>query len=159
MNASNEREFERLSLAMPGRLKNEAGQKGFVAVVDLSPKGCRVAPLDANFGAGQMVTFYLDQLHGLNARVRWRNGHAAGIEFEFSLYLPVVEHLQRNWPMPDLAGAERLVVGQSTVKDPECPTHFMQIITKAKAIDEAARKDALARLTHSKLMGFRLRYC
>lgn len=149
----------RLELAMPGRLKTSTGILDCVAVLDLSPVGCRIASLEAEFDEGQILTLRPDRLEAMKGYVRWRKGHRAGIEFERPLYLPVVEHLHKTWPMPIGEAEASWVTGSGPCLRNECPPHMLAIIGRARALQKEHHQDTLARLTDAKVMGLRLRYC
>ena len=153
------RRAARLCLAMPGRLKTDTGLMDCVAVLDLSIVGCRIASLEIELAQGQALTLRPDRIEAIKGRVRWIQGHRAGIEFERPLYLPVVEHLQKVWPMPlDEAGAN-WVTGQGPSLRGECPPYMLAVISRARALQKEQMRDSLARLTEAKVMGLRLRYC
>lgn len=91
------RQFARLSMAMPARCRSLGGFIDDVVVRDLSAGGCRLVSHALTVRPGMRIVVRPAGLEGLCGEVRWVRGHEAGIEFERPLYLPVVEHLHRQF--------------------------------------------------------------
>lgn len=88
-------------VTMPGRIRHKINHRCEVAVTNLSRFGCRVVG-SADCAVGSTLFVRLDQLAALRTTVRWRSGSVIGLEFDSPLYLPVLDHLMRNWsPLPD----------------------------------------------------------
>lgn len=89
------RASERQTLFMAVRFRR-GGQTTICDVVDLSEAGCRLR-LSANFvDVGDTVFIKPDSLEALAGTVRWKNDHWMGIEFQQTVYRPVVDHLVRT---------------------------------------------------------------
>ena len=98
-----ERRETRTPVSMPGRCRHGAARWAYVHLDNLSSKGCCFS----NFGLpiredGEIVVSLagLAGLQGLTGKVRWISYPNMGVEFDRSLYAPILEHLCRNHP-PD----------------------------------------------------------
>ena len=85
------------SVAMPGRVRHNITRRANVAIADLSAHGCRIEAAEAEVAIGSPVFVRLDGLAPLRATVRWQDGAIAGLEFDHPLYIPVLDHLLKQW--------------------------------------------------------------
>jgi hypothetical protein len=82
---------------MPARIRSRFSNRAQIVVTDLSPNGCRILAKEGELCDDQLAFIRLDQLEPWRARIRWRHFQVAGLEFDRTLYLPVVEHLANHW--------------------------------------------------------------
>lgn len=82
---------------MPGRVRHKVTRRTNVAIADLSAHGCRIEAADDEVAVGSPVFVRLDGLAPLRATVRWHEGGVAGLEFDHPLYIPVLDHLLKQW--------------------------------------------------------------
>jgi len=94
---SEERASRRLALAMPARCRMLSGFTEDVVIRDVSQGGCRIASHVLRLRAGERVLLRPPGMESLAGVVRWCEDHEAGIEFERSLHVAVVEHLHRQY--------------------------------------------------------------
>lgn len=87
------------SVAMPGRVRHNVTRRANVAIADLSAHGCRIEAADDEVAVGSPVFVRLDGLAPLRATVRWHEGGVAGLEFDHPLYIPVLDHLLKQWSL------------------------------------------------------------
>ena len=89
---SNARRAERIPLRAEVHLRRP-GQLSFrVDVFDLSPQGCKIEFVDRpKIGDAVWVKFF--GLEAMEARVRWIDGHIAGVQFVNEIHLAVFENV------------------------------------------------------------------
>jgi len=91
------REYERVAIVLPALCRSRTGFRDHVMVYDLSMGGCMIESHALTLNEGDLVVIRPEGLEGLAGRVRWTDGHRAGIRFEQLLYGPVVDHLHRTY--------------------------------------------------------------
>lgn len=146
------RRDDRHLILLPGRMRTMRAVTVHVAVTDLSPTGCQILGNADLFGIGQAVFIRLGQIEPLKATVRWRNFQIGGLEFDRPLYLPVAEHLAREW-RPTV---ERNMQGAATttaLQKQAWPSH------RTGDCKDGRREDQeLAVLVQHPDLGYRMRY-
>lgn len=85
------------SVVMPGGVRHSLTRRASVSIADLSANGCRIETTDEEIAIGSPVFVRLDGLAPLRATVRWRDAGVAGLEFDHPLYIPVMDHLLKQW--------------------------------------------------------------
>jgi hypothetical protein len=93
----NHRRSNRLPVGMRAECRTQTGLFGRVDIVDLTQEGCRIFAKGLPLRTGQKVRVRPENFQPLPGTVRWVENDFAGIEFDNSLYGPVVEHLQRTF--------------------------------------------------------------
>lgn len=82
---------------MKGDCRTQTGSYGRVDILDLTREGCRIFTKGLPLRNGQQVRVKPQNFQPLPGVVRWVERDFAGIEFDATLYDPVVEHLQRTF--------------------------------------------------------------
>ena len=92
---SDHRRQERVGVRLAARLRDRAGNKYDVHLLDLSVTGFRA---EAHYGldAGTIVWLTIPGLQGLEATVAWRRGAVIGCQFRQPLYPAVFDHVVRT---------------------------------------------------------------
>src|SRR5258706_6291122 len=90
------RRTERLPVTITAKCRSLTGMAGDVVLQDITPEGCRVLTRSAVLNVDQRIVIRLESMEGVPATVRWVTRHEAGLEFDWPLYGPVVEHLHRK---------------------------------------------------------------
>ncbi len=89
------RRQERVSVAMPARLRDRHSNKYDVTLLDLSVTGFR-AEAHYALDSGQIVWLTIPGMQGLEATVAWRRGQVIGCSFRNPLYPAVLDHIVRT---------------------------------------------------------------
>lgn len=85
---------------MQAECRTQTGMFGRVEILDLTAEGCRIFARGLPMRMGQRVRLRPQNFQPIPGVVRWAERDFAGIEFDSALYLPVVEHLQRQFAAP-----------------------------------------------------------
>lgn len=92
------RREDRRCAAIPARLRHSVNCRSDIRVTDLSAHGCRISTAGGNLAVGSHVFVGLDHLGPIRAHVRWCDQDIAGLEFDGSLHVAVLDHLLARWP-------------------------------------------------------------
>ena len=92
------RRGSRKSLAIPATYS--LGPKWKQAfVLEFSPHGCRIWAPRFKARVNQRISVRPDGIEVLRGTVKWVAGEEAGVEFDFALYDPVIDHLCQLYPL------------------------------------------------------------
>lgn len=97
----NSRRSSRLPVVMRAECRTQTGLFGRVDILDLTQEGCRIFAKGLPLRCDQRVRIKPENFQPLPGIVRWVEMDFAGIEFDCTLYGPVVEHLQRTFAPRD----------------------------------------------------------
>ena len=101
------RKEPRYGVQLPAKVRNGQGRARDGYVTDLSATGCRFYSKTAHLGPGSFFTVTLGPIGFIDATVAWCVDAFYGIRFERPLYVAVVDHLCRNFPVPEAANSNR----------------------------------------------------
>jgi hypothetical protein len=87
-----ERAAPRIGTSADVTLRRVGKSRFKVAVLDLSPRGCRVEIVERP-QVGEAVQVKFDRLDTLDGTVRWVDGHEAGVKFDRPIHPAVFEML------------------------------------------------------------------
>lgn len=93
----NKRRSARQPVVMQAECRTQTGMFGRVDIIDLTAEGCRIFAKGLPMRVGQRLRLRPQNFQPIPGIVRWAGNDFAGVEFESALYLPVVEHLQRQF--------------------------------------------------------------
>jgi hypothetical protein len=82
---------------MPARCRMMNGLRENGTIFDLSPNGCSITLHSLRPVVGMRLVLKSTGLEGISGIIRWAKEHSCGIEFDSTLYEPVVEHLCRQF--------------------------------------------------------------
>lgn len=92
------RRSERLPLTVDAKVRVVSGFSESATLDDISAEGCSLTVRAGFLQAGHTVLLGMKGLESLLGRVRWVKGPKAGVLFERSLHVAVVEHIARANP-------------------------------------------------------------
>ncbi len=91
------RRFIRRNINAKGSIRH-GRRRHQVRLEDLSEQGCQFwLPLRAGLPKGAVITLYIETMGPFQATVRWYRDGWAGIEFDFPVYVPVLEHIHETF--------------------------------------------------------------
>lgn len=151
-NKFDERCEVRQHLLMPARIHSEFSTKVQISVTDLSLNGCRIQVNANYFSNNQLVFIRLDQFEPLRATIRWRSFQVGGLEFDRPLYLPIFEHLAKQWQWASSAGTWQRPSSDAADAEPLTSDRMSGLLTN----DDGMRSPAV--LVKKPGLGYRLRY-
>lgn len=68
-------------------------------VLEFAPHGCRVWAPTFKARVNQRISVKPEGIEAQRGTVKWISGEEAGIEFDFALYGPVIDHLCKLYPL------------------------------------------------------------
>lgn len=104
---ASKRAAERAEVAISAYLRTDCGERCFVAMIDLTERGCCLFGRNLDLREGQGVILKPDGLGPIRGTVKWSHKSLSGILFENPLYEAVFRHLAQThpWDMPMAAKA------------------------------------------------------
>lgn len=87
------RRAQRKPLRLAATCRSANGLRDSGQISDISPHGCCITVRAMLLKVGARIVLRPDGLEGLTGVVRWIRGNQMGVEFDSSLYEPVVDHL------------------------------------------------------------------
>ena len=115
------RRGSRKSLAIPATYSLGPGWKR-AFVLEFAPNGCRIWAPKLKARGNQRISVKPEGMEALRGTVKWIAGEEAGVEFDFALYGPVIDHLCQLYPLTredveggdaSEPGGERVAEGQA----------------------------------------------
>lgn len=97
MRTTEARAQARKGLIMPAKCKTR-NLRFDAEVLDLTESGCKFATTFVHFKKGDKIVLMPQGFEGFRGIVRWIEGNRAGIEFDRSLHMAVVDHLCLRYP-------------------------------------------------------------
>lgn len=94
---TNQRQSDRHPVVIRAECRTQTGLFGRVDILDLTAEGCRIFAKGLPLRIEQRVRVRPENFQPLPGIVRWVENDFAGILFDSALYVPVVEHLQRQF--------------------------------------------------------------
>lgn len=87
---------DRKPVVLMALCRTQSGLRDAGRISDISTHGCCVQTNSLFFKVGTRVSIRPDGIEGLTGIVRWIDGDRAGVEFDFPLYAPVLDHIAQR---------------------------------------------------------------
>ncbi len=101
------RRTQRKPVIIAAQCRTQSGMRDRAEISDISPEGCCITTHSLFFRTGGRVTIRPEGLEGLTGVIRWVLGDRAGVEFDQTLYGPIVDHIAARHSAGEPVGVAR----------------------------------------------------